>query len=42
MQLRMRPVFLVTEIGRVLDGEGARFMHNGEALTFARPAYSHF
>ena len=33
---------LVTEIGRVLDGEGARFMHNGEALTFARPAYSHF
>ncbi|MGB7100882.1 MAG: thiamine-phosphate kinase [Xanthobacteraceae bacterium] len=33
---------LVAEIGRVLDGEGARFMHNGKALAFARPSYSHF
>ncbi len=32
----------VTEIGRVLKGEGARFLHDGKALTFARPAYSHF
>ena len=33
---------LVTEIGHVQAGEGARFMHNGKALTFARPSYSHF
>jgi len=32
----------VTEIGRVQAGSGARFMHNGKALSFARPAYSHF
>jgi thiamine-monophosphate kinase len=32
----------VTEIGRVQAGEGARLMHNGNALTFARPSYSHF
>ncbi|MGO9702792.1 MAG: thiamine-phosphate kinase [Xanthobacteraceae bacterium] len=33
---------LVTEIGRVLKGEGARFLQDGKALAFARPAYSHF
>jgi thiamine-monophosphate kinase len=32
----------VTEIGRVEAGEGARFMHNGKALAFARASYSHF
>jgi len=32
----------VTEIGRLRAGEGARFMHGGQALNFARPAYSHF
>jgi thiamine-monophosphate kinase len=32
----------VTEIGRVLAGEGARFMRGGKALAFARPSYSHF
>ena len=32
----------VTEIGRVQAGEGARFMHQGKALTFTRPSYSHF
>jgi thiamine-monophosphate kinase len=32
----------VTEIGRVRSGEGARFMQEGRALHFARPAYSHF
>ncbi len=32
----------VTEIGRVRRGEGARFVRDGEALKFARPAYSHF
>jgi thiamine-monophosphate kinase len=32
----------VTEIGRVTGGEGARFMHNGKPLTFARASYSHF
>jgi hypothetical protein len=32
----------VTVIGRVLAGQGARFMHNGKAMTFARPSYSHF
>ena len=32
----------VTEIGRVQAGEGARFMHEGKALTFARASYSHF
>ena len=31
-----------TEIGRVATGQGAHFMHDGRALTFARPAYSHF
>ena len=32
----------VTEIGRVQKGEGARFLVEGTALTFTRPAYSHF
>jgi thiamine-monophosphate kinase len=32
----------VTEIGRVEAGEGARFMREGKALTFARASYSHF
>jgi thiamine-monophosphate kinase len=32
----------VTEIGRVVAGEGARFVRDGKALTFARPSYSHF
>jgi thiamine-monophosphate kinase len=32
----------VTEIGRVTAGQGARFMREGKALSFARPSYSHF
>ena len=32
----------VTEIGRMVAGEGARFLHAGKTLTFARPSYSHF
>ena len=32
----------VTEIGRVLAGEGARFMQDGKALEFARASFSHF
>jgi thiamine-monophosphate kinase len=32
----------VTEIGRVLEGEGARFIQAGKVLEFARPSYSHF
>jgi thiamine-monophosphate kinase len=32
----------VTEIGLVTAGEGARFVHDGKMLTFARPSYSHF
>jgi thiamine-monophosphate kinase len=32
----------VTEIGRVEAGEGARFIHDGKALPFARASYSHF
>jgi thiamine-monophosphate kinase len=32
----------VAEIGRVTDGQGARFAHDGKALTFAQPSYSHF
>lgn len=31
-----------TEIGRVVAGQGARFIRDGKALTFARPSYSHF
>ena len=32
----------VTEIGRIVAGEGARFIRDGKPLTFARPSYSHF
>jgi thiamine-monophosphate kinase len=32
----------VSDIGRVVAGEGARFMRDGEALVFARPSFSHF
>jgi len=32
----------VTEIGRMAAGEGARFLHEGKTLNFARPSYSHF
>jgi thiamine-monophosphate kinase len=32
----------VTEIGRVVGGEGARFVLDGKPLHFARPAFSHF
>ena len=32
----------VTEIGRMTAGEGARFLHEGHTLSFARPSYSHF
>jgi len=32
----------VTEIGRVIAGQGASFTRDGKLLSFARPAYSHF
>ena len=32
----------VTEIGRVMAGQGARFLRDGKALSFAQPSYSHF
>jgi thiamine-monophosphate kinase len=32
----------VTEIGRIAVGQGARFVADGKALSFARPSYSHF
>ena len=32
----------VTELGRITAGEGARFLHEGHKLSFARPSYSHF
>jgi thiamine-monophosphate kinase len=32
----------VTEIGRVMAGEGARFVRDGRELRFAQPSYSHF
>jgi thiamine-monophosphate kinase len=32
----------VTEIGRVIAGEGASFVQQGKALEFTRPGYSHF
>jgi thiamine-monophosphate kinase len=32
----------VTEIGRIVAGEGARFVLDGKVLSFARPSYSHF
>ncbi len=31
-----------TEIGRIVAGQGARFIRDGKALSFARPSYSHF
>jgi thiamine-monophosphate kinase len=31
-----------TEIGRVKEGQGVRLVRDGNALTFARPSYSHF
>ncbi len=31
-----------TEIGRVAAGRGARFIHDGRTLDFARPSFSHF
>jgi thiamine-monophosphate kinase len=31
-----------TEIGRIMVGEGARFLQDGRTLTFARTSYSHF
>ena len=32
----------VTEVGRIAAGEGARFLRDGKALTFARASFSHF
>jgi thiamine-monophosphate kinase len=32
----------VTEIGRITAGQGARFIRDGQPLSFARPSYSHF
>jgi thiamine-monophosphate kinase len=32
----------VSEIGRVQAGAGARLIHEGKMLTFARPSFSHF
>jgi thiamine-monophosphate kinase len=32
----------VSAIGRIVAGEGARFIRDGKALTFAKPSYSHF
>ncbi len=32
----------VSEIGHVQAGQGARFIHHGQALSFARPSFSHF
>ncbi len=32
----------VTEVGHVAAGQGARFIHRGEILAFARPSFSHF
>lgn len=32
----------VTELGRIIAGEGARFMRDGKALSFAQSSYSHF
>jgi thiamine-monophosphate kinase len=32
----------VSEIGRIVSGEGARFVQNGKALSFAQPSFSHF
>ena len=32
----------VSEIGRIVSGEGARFLHDGKTLAFAQPSFSHF
>ncbi len=32
----------VTEIGRICEGEGTRFLQDGAPLTFARASHSHF
>ena len=32
----------ISEIGRIVAGEGAHFIHDGKTLNFARPSYSHF
>jgi thiamine-monophosphate kinase len=32
----------ITDIGRVVAGEGAQFLRNGNALAFAHRSYSHF
>jgi thiamine-monophosphate kinase len=32
----------VTEIGKIASGEGARFIREGEMVSFARASYSHF
>ena len=32
----------VTEIGRIMAGEGARFIRDGKPLAFTRSSYSHF
>ena len=32
----------VTEIGRLMAGEGACFLRDGKALSFTQPSYSHF
>jgi thiamine-monophosphate kinase len=32
----------VTEIGRIVAGEDARFLRDGRALSFAQSSYSHF
>ncbi len=42
VQAAERAGVAVTEIGRVTAGEGARFVRDGQPLTFARPSYSHF
>jgi len=32
----------LTEIGRIVAGEGTRFIDHGKVLAFAKPSYSHF
>ncbi len=32
----------VSEIGRIVSGEGTRFLHDGKTLAFAQPSFSHF
>jgi thiamine-monophosphate kinase len=32
----------VSDIGRIVDGQSARFLRNGKALAFAQPSFSHF